>query len=88
YATKVDYAILDTAFHLPHPKVGQPVYGVAKLENGFAIVAVNAIKPGEVTDPKQRAVFNEQVQNSLGLLEYELYKESQLQNAKIVVHSQ
>ncbi len=85
YSTKVDSSILETAFKMPQdPKaVG---YGKARLSTGFAIVAMKAVKSGHATDDaKQDAVFAEQVQNSEGLLEYELYKQSQIKQAKIKV---
>ncbi len=89
YATKVDNAILDLAFQLPNPANvgGKTVYGVTRLPNGYAIVAVHSVKPGSITDPKQSHVFAEQVQNSQGLLEYELYKQSVIASAKVKVMS-
>lgn len=87
YNTKLDNAILDLAFRLPHPEVGKTVYGIAKLENGYAIVGVKGVKPGVLEDKNQYPVFAEQVQNSEGLLEYELYKLSHLKQAKIEVLS-
>lgn len=86
YATKIDSAILDTAFRLPHPQSAHPVvYGITRLPNGYAIVVVKAVKNGQVDDKKQFAIFTEQVQNSEGLLEYQLYKLSQLANSKITM---
>lgn len=87
YATKVDPAILDTAFRLSDPAAVQKkiVYGKTRLTNGYAIVALNAVKAGTAADSKQKAVFDEQVQNSLGVLEYELYKQSQTSQAKIEI---
>jgi peptidyl-prolyl cis-trans isomerase D len=85
YSTKVDSAILDMAFSLPNP-AGAPnkiVYGVARLPNGYAIVALKSVKDGVATDKKQYSIFAEQIQNSEGLLEYELYKQSQTNNASI-----
>ncbi len=85
YATKVDFAVLDLAFRMPKPNSNaqKPAYGIARLPNGYAIVMVNAVKQGSVPDKKQNAIFAEQVQNSEGLLEYELYKQSQMNKAKI-----
>lgn len=85
YSTKVDTSILDIAFRLPQPANDQNKlsYGIAKLANGYAIVAVDAVKNGTIADSKQYAVYAEQVQNSEGLLEYELYKQSQTHHAKI-----
>jgi peptidyl-prolyl cis-trans isomerase D len=87
YSTKVDPAILDAAFRLPNPANDHKnvVYGKTKLTNGYAIVALNAVKPGVAADSKQQAVFDEQVQNSQGVLEYELYKQSQTRKAKIEI---
>lgn len=80
YSTKVDSAILDMAFRLPNPAIQKNaiVYGMTRLPNGYAIVALKAVKPGSITDKKQYFIFAEQVQNSEGLLEYELYKRSQM----------
>lgn len=87
YATKIESSILDLAFNLPHPEKGKVVYGVAKLANGYAIVGVKSVKPGTIEDKKQYPVFAEQVQNSEGLLEYELYKLSHIKQAKIEITS-
>jgi peptidyl-prolyl cis-trans isomerase D len=84
YSTKVDSAVMDTAFRLPHPAPGKVVYGVTRLPGGYGVVAVNAVKDGSLDDKKMN-VFSEQVQNSLGLLEYALYKDSQMNKAKIKI---
>ena len=88
YVTKIDSAILDLAFSIPNPKVaGKPVtYGIARLTNGYAIVALHTVKDGTIADKRQYQVFAEQVQNSEGLLEYELYKQSQMKAAKIKIY--
>lgn len=88
YSNKVDPAILDAAFSLPSPANAQnkSIYGAARLTNGFAIVALKAVKDGTVADQKQYAIFNEQVQNSEGLLEYELYKQSEFNKASVEVN--
>lgn len=90
YSTKVDPAILDLAFRLPNPQVVHQsvTYGVSRLPNGYAIVALKAVKNGDLGDQKQQAVYTEQIQNSLGLLEYELYKQSMVAHAKIKVLQQ
>jgi peptidyl-prolyl cis-trans isomerase D len=82
YSTKVDSAVMDTAFQLPHPASGKVVYGVIRLPGGYGVVGVNGVKDGPLDDKKMN-VFSEQVQNSMGLLEYSLYKDSQLKQAKI-----
>ncbi|HVE43808.1 MAG TPA: SurA N-terminal domain-containing protein [Gammaproteobacteria bacterium] len=85
YSTKVDTAILDLAFRLPDPAHAKEKisYGMTRTPNGYSIVALNAVKEGSISDKRQAAVFAEQVQNSEGLLEYELYKLSQIKNARI-----
>lgn len=90
YSTKVDTAVLDLAFRLPNPSVANTkmTFGVTRIPNGYAIVALKSVKEGTVADEKQYNVFAEQVQNSEGLLEYELYKLSQTKKSKIVINSQ
>lgn len=83
YATKVDSAILDSAFRLPRPAKGAVSYGVTRVPNGYAIVSVSGVQDGVLATPKQAAVFTEQVQNSLGFLEYSLYRESAVKRAKV-----
>lgn len=90
YSSKIDTAILDLAFSLPNPANdnNKIAYGAARLTNGYAIVAVKSVKPGVIADQKQASVYGEQIQNSEGLLEYELYKQSQTAKAKInVLHT-
>ncbi|OGT55427.1 MAG: hypothetical protein A3F43_03815 [Gammaproteobacteria bacterium RIFCSPHIGHO2_12_FULL_42_10] len=86
YATHVDPAILDTAFRLPNPTTTKQktVYGNIRLSGGYAIIALNAVKSGIAKDAKQNEIFAEQVEQSEGVLEYELYKQSQISDAKIV----
>lgn len=88
YATKVDSAVLDVAFKLPNPasNSGKPVYGIAKVPSGYMIVSVIAVKDGAKEDDKQLSVFTEQTQTSQGLLEYELLKQSEIKQAKIVMN--
>jgi len=87
YASKIDTAILDLAFSLPNPANVQNKisYGSARLPSGYAIVAVKSVKPGVIADQKQASVYAEQIQNSEGLLEYELYKQSEIAKAKVKV---
>lgn len=88
YSNKVDSAVLDLAFMLPNPADNHDKvsYGVTRLPNGYGLVALKSVKPGTVTDKKQLSVYAEQIQNSEGLLEYELYKRSQMEHAKINVN--
>ncbi|VVC75778.1 Peptidyl-prolyl cis-trans isomerase D [Aquicella siphonis] len=88
YSNKVDSAILDLAFRLPNPadQQNKVSYGAARLPNGYGLVALKSVKSGSVADKKQLSVYTEQIQNSEGLLEYELYKRSQMDHAKINVN--
>ena len=85
YSTKVDSAILDLAFRLANPTSNNNnvTYGVTRIPNGYAVVSLKSVKDGVATDKKQDSIFAEQIQNSEGLLEYELYKQSQTSNADI-----
>jgi peptidyl-prolyl cis-trans isomerase D len=85
YSTKVDPAILDRAFRLPHPPAEKALYGITRVPNGYAIIALKSVKDGTIADKKQHAIFEEQAQTSQGLLEYELYKKSQINHAKIKI---
>lgn len=84
YSNKVDSAILDMAFRLPNPSATpkKAVYGITRVPAGYAVIALKSVREGAVNE-KQYAIFAEQVQNSEGLLEYELYKLSLNSNAKI-----
>ena len=87
YSTKVDTSILDTAFRLPNPDNmnHKAMYGKSRIPTGYAVVSLLAVKGGVSTDAKQDLVFDEQVQNSIGLLEYELYKQSQTNKSDIEI---
>lgn len=83
YSTTVDSSILDEAFSLPRPDDHHKIaYGMTKSPDGYTVIGVKAVKNGQA-DGSQASVFAEQVQNSNGLLEYNLYKKSQIDNAKI-----
>lgn len=83
YSTKADSAVLEAAFKLPHPDDAHSVvYGVSRVPDGFTIIAMSGVKDGTLNEG-QLDVFSEQIQSSQGLLEYTLYKTSQLDNANI-----
>ena len=87
HSTKVDSAILETAFAMPAPHERRVSYGVAKISNGYAIIGLKAVQNGNLTNASGNDVFAEQIQNSQGVLEYELYKQSLMKQAKIVIGS-
>lgn len=85
HSTKVDSAILDTAFEMAKPTNNHKVtYEVAKVPSGYAIVGLKDVKDGKSSGTEEYEVYAEQAQNTQGLLEYGLYKLSAMNNAKIV----
>lgn len=88
HSNKVDPAILDAAFSISKPQANKLTFDVAKVADGYAIVALHAVKNGVLGDKQdQYQVFAEQIQNTQGLIEYELYKQSVMKQAKIVIGS-
>lgn len=88
YTSKIDSAILELVFSLPRPTAqnNNVTYGITRLrDRSYVLVALKSVKDGALPDDKQLAVFGEQVQNSEGLLEYELLKRSILANTKIEI---
>lgn len=85
YSDKVVSAILVQAFRMPAPETAKNkvTYGSIRLPNGYAIIALKGVKSGSQADAKQFAAFAEQAQNNEGILEYELYKQSQIKHASI-----
>lgn len=84
HAGKIDSAILDTAFAMPKPEQNKLTFANTKMQKGYAIIVLNAVRDSSANKTKdQYKVYGEQIQNSLGLLEYELYKQSLMNRAKI-----
>jgi peptidyl-prolyl cis-trans isomerase D len=90
YSTKIDSAILYTAFRLPRPEAAKGMsYGTVKLPTGYAVVAVNAVRDGSLEGNKEQYdVFNEQLQNSIGTMEYQMYASSLTANSKITINGE
>jgi peptidyl-prolyl cis-trans isomerase D len=84
HSTKVDSSILDVAFDIPRSLNS---YAIAKVQNGYAIVGLTSIRNGVLTRPEDYDAFSEQIQNTQGLLEYELYKQSIIKKAKIEIQN-
>jgi peptidyl-prolyl cis-trans isomerase D len=86
YSTKVDSAILYTAFRIQKPQVGShQLYASVKVPTGYAVVASNAVRDGALKPGNQEEydVFAEQIQNTQGMLEYKLYEQSLEKKAKV-----
>jgi hypothetical protein len=85
YNTKIDTAIVDLAFKLPQPTdKTNHVFGITKVPSGYAIVVVRRIQSGNMPDKDQIAVFSDTLQSSIGLLEYQAYRQELASKAKIV----
>jgi peptidyl-prolyl cis-trans isomerase D len=85
HATKIDQAILDAAFEMPNPAENKMTYTTEKVLNGIAVIGLSAVKEGNVNVAKEQyQAFAEQIQNSEGTLEYELYKTNLVKQAKVV----
>ncbi|OAI48486.1 hypothetical protein AYO45_04850 [Gammaproteobacteria bacterium SCGC AG-212-F23] len=88
HSNKVSSSVLETAFMLPKPEASKMTYGVAKEPSAYAVVTLRGVKEGDINSNKdQYEVFAEQVQGSEGLLEYELFKQSLVHQAKVVVEA-
>lgn len=89
HGSKVDSAVMETAFAMPQD--GKKMnYATAKVPTGYAIVILKGIREGvaaSTNNQDQYKVFAEQYQNAEGLMEYELYKQSLMKEAKISVGS-
>lgn len=88
HTNTVNPAVLDAAFAMPKPTDNpKQTFAVTKVPEGYAIIALDAVKDGAVdtNDHKQYQVYAEQIQNTQGLMEYELYKQSIMKHAKITV---
>lgn len=86
YSNKLDAAILNTAFIMPILKnPNQVAYAVNKMPNGYVIVELKEAQSGMMSDMDQHRVFAEQIQNSDGLVEYELYKKSWINKSKVLI---
>ncbi len=83
HSTKIDQAILDSAFEMPYVQ-NKITYSVTKTAKGFAIVALDSVKNATTSVSKEQyQVFAEQIQNSAGMLEYNLYKDRLIKESKI-----
>jgi hypothetical protein len=83
HSTKIDSAIVDAAFSVPNLKGDKISYTMTKTPIGIAVIAVKAIQKGKIKNNNEYRVFAEQIQNAQGLIEYELYKQSLMNQAKI-----
>lgn len=83
HADKINPSILNAAFSLAKPTDNKLSFAVVKLPEGYAIIKVISVRDGNSANQQDYHVYAEQFQNSQGLLEYELYKQSLMSHAKI-----
>jgi peptidyl-prolyl cis-trans isomerase D len=86
YDTTLDTRIRLVAFRMARPVPNKfSTAGIAMPGGGYAVVAVTGVHDGDIKkapDSKQR-IFQEQIENSLGQLDYELYVHALLAKAKV-----
>jgi peptidyl-prolyl cis-trans isomerase D len=90
YDSRVDAAILTQAFRLPHPTDNTPSVGGLALPSGdYALIMVKAIHEGVLSaeDNIQKHIFTEEIEKSLGNMDYELYVRQLMQEAKIKINA-
>lgn len=86
----IDSAILSQAFHLPRPLPDRFNSTIAALSNGsYAIVAITGVHDGDAntTAASKRKLFQEQLENTNGQIDYELYARGLLKKAKVKITS-
>lgn len=90
FDNKTDPAILSQAFHLPRPLPDRFNSTVAALSNGsYAIVAITGVHDGDASNAvtAKRKLFQEQLENTDGQIDYELYARGLLKKAKVKITS-
>lgn len=89
HSGKMDSALLDAIFSMPKPQANKPTFAASKISNGYAIIQLNTVKEGTLknNNHEQYQAFAQQIQNTQGLMEYELYKQSLIQQAKVELES-
>jgi len=89
HSTKIGQAIVEKAFEIPSPLENKKVnYAAIKISTGYAVVGLVDSKPGNaLVSKEQYQAFSDQIQTSDGTLEYELYKDSLIKKAKIVLEN-
>lgn len=85
-ATDIPIEILNTAFKLPLPVESKPSIGGSHLVNGnYAVIVVTDFKnadPNALTS-QQRQQIQQNLAKQFGILNYDLYREQKMQEAKI-----
>ncbi|MBI5448583.1 MAG: SurA N-terminal domain-containing protein [Gammaproteobacteria bacterium] len=91
FDTKFNSMILSTAFHLPRPENDRPTASGITLPSGdYAVIIVNHVRDGgdntaTGNSKEERRIFQEQLENSFGELDYQFYVLGLENKAKVVV---
>jgi peptidyl-prolyl cis-trans isomerase D len=89
YDSRVDAAILHQAFAIPRPVNNKPSLAGFDLPSGdYSIISLNGVTDGAIPPAGniQLRVFQEEIENTLGHIDYELYVRNLLNHAKIVTN--
>ncbi len=89
YDSRVDAAILHEAFSILRPMNNKPSLAGFDLPSGdYSIISLNGVTDGVIPPAGniQLRVFQEEIENTLGHLDYELYVRNLLDHAKIVTN--
>lgn len=87
YDSRVDVAILNEAFRMPRPNANNlSITGLQLPSGDYAVIVLNGVTDGPapaVGNVEQR-VFQEEIENTLGHIDYELYVRDFMDKAKII----
>lgn len=79
--------IIAAAFGLPVPQEGKPAVAGTALDNGYAVVQVTKIYPGDVKQmtKKQRQVVARKLELAMGQTDYDTYANAAVKKSKIKI---
>ncbi len=89
YDSRVDGAILHQAFGMPRPQNNIPsLTGFALPSGDYAVISLNGVNDGVVPAAGniQLRIFREEIENTLGNIDYQLYVRDLMNHAKIVTN--
>lgn len=89
-ASEIDPALLNSAFSLPQPANGKPSFGLAALNDGQAVIAVERVVPGKpdsVTE-QERELLTQQLTGQQGNLVFDSFLASLREQADIVTYNE
>ena len=86
----LNQSIVQTLFEMPMLLKNSPNYKGVTLANGdYAVLKLNQVRPGSTDslDHEERKMFKDEIDASLGIVDYNLYVEGLMRQAKIVEHA-